>query len=145
VCWSVTKRLKSVVLLVAGVCTLLLSFGSTLFLMDHFGNDAGTDAVGCRSKDSIPLPKPYTNEAGYLFFVHIPDLAPLGDSPDNPTRSPFILCENGRPLGPAHTKFEDVRAFGQGRYVHWGGVLFFSTPDNSDPNSNNRNYELRRQ
>ena len=60
----------------------------------------------------------------------------------NATRSPFILCEDGRPLGPAHTKPEDVAAFGQGRYVHWGGVLFFSASDNSDPNSNDRSYKL---
>jgi hypothetical protein len=138
-------RLKSVVLLVVGgVCTFLLAFAGTLFVMDHFGNSEGTDPVSCQSKDSMPLPKPYTRESGYLFFVHLPDLAPLGDTPESPTRSPFILCENGRPLGPAHTKFEDVRAFGQGRYAHWGGVLIFSASDNSDPNSNNRTYGLTR-
>jgi hypothetical protein len=137
-----TKRLKSAVLLVVGgVCAFLLAFGGTLFVMDHFG----TDADSCRSKEIVPLPKPYTQESEFRFFVHLPDLAALGDSPDSPTRSPFILCENGRPLGPAHTKPEDVLALGQGRYVHWGGVLFFSASDNSDPNSNNRNYELIRQ
>jgi pectate lyase len=139
-------RLKSVVLLVVGgVCTFLLAFAGTLFVVDHFGNSGGTGPVSCAGKDSMPLPKPYTRESGYLFFVHLADLAPLGDTPESPTRSPFILCENGRPLGPAHTKFEDVRAFGQGRYAHWGGVLIFSASDNSDPNSNNRTYELRRQ
>src|SRR5262249_24740104 len=51
-------------------------------------------------------------------------------------------CVKMVPLGPAHTKPEDVAAFGQGRYVHWGGVLFFSASDNSDPNSNDRSYKL---
>ena len=113
--------------------------------MDYFGYGGGNDAVSCRGKENAPLPKPYTREGQYRFFVRVPDLAALGDSQQSPTLSPFILCEDGRPLGPAHTKPEDVLALGQGRYVHWGGVLFFSTSDNSDPNVNNRNYELKRE
>src|SRR5262245_14131774 len=139
-----TKR-SAALLVVGGVCTFLLAFGSTLFVMDHFGYGRRNDAVSCRGNGIVPLPKPYTRDGQYRFFVNVPDLTALGDSPESPTRSPFILCEDGRPLGPAHTKPEDVLALGQGRYVHWGGVLFFSTPDNSDPNSNNRNYELKRE
>jgi hypothetical protein len=135
-----TKR--SVVLLVASVSTFVLALGGTLFVMDHFGNRGRANA--CDSSDSIPLPKPYTKEPQHRSFVRVPELADLGDSPDNPTRSPFILCEDGRPLGPAHTKPEDVLALGDGRYVHWGGVLFFSASDNSDPNSNDRSYKLVR-
>jgi hypothetical protein len=136
---------RYVALLVAGgVCTFVLAFGSTLFVMDYLGYGGGRNAGGCRGKESVALPKPYTRDGQYRFFVNVPDLAALGDSPQSPARSPFILCEDGRPLGPAHTKPEDVLALGQGRYVHWGGVLFFSTLDNSDPNSNNRHYELKR-
>jgi hypothetical protein len=111
--------------------------------MDHFGYGRGNDAVSCRGKESVPLPKPYTFTIP--FFREGARSGGRGDSLESPTRSPFILCEDGRPLGPAHTRPEDVLALGQGRYVHWGGVLFFSTPDNSDPNSNNRNYELKRE
>jgi hypothetical protein len=53
------------------------------------------------------------------------------------------LTENGRPLGPGGALHEDIRQMGQGRYSHWGGGLYFSTSDNSDPNTNGRKYILR--
>jgi hypothetical protein len=53
------------------------------------------------------------------------------------------LTENGRPLGPGGALHEDIRQMGQGRYSHWGEALYFSTSDNSDPNTNGRKYILR--
>ena len=57
-------------------------------------------------------------------------------------RSTLVLMEDGRPLGPAHTSGNVVRAQGGGRYTHWKDVLIFSTPDNSDPNTNGRAYSI---
>jgi hypothetical protein len=56
---ATTKR-SAALLVAGGVCTFLLAFGSTLFVMDHFGYGRGNDAVSCRGKESVPLPKPYT-------------------------------------------------------------------------------------
>jgi hypothetical protein len=71
-------------------------------------------------------------------------LAPLADDLEDMERSPLRLCEDGRPLGPAHSLHSRIRTVGGGRYSHWatGHMLLFSTPDNSDPNRNNRVYTL---
>jgi hypothetical protein len=59
-----------------------------------------------------------------------------------PIRLPMTMIAICRIRKP----YSDVMRAGKlRRYVHWGGVLFFSASDNSDPNSNNRNYELIRQ
>jgi hypothetical protein len=65
----------------------------------------------------------------------------LADTPDEPQRSPVILFEDGKPLGPAHSLQEDIEEIGFGRFSHLKRVGFFlSTSDNSDPNTNGRNY-----
>jgi hypothetical protein len=57
------------------------------------------------------------------------------------TRSPVVIYEDGRPLGPAHSNFADLSRLGHGRFSHWTGQgLFFSTSDGSDPNRNGRRY-----
>jgi hypothetical protein len=71
-------------------------------------------------------------------------LAPLADELEHMERSPLRLCEDGRPLGPAHSLHQRIRQEGGGLYSHWatGNVLLFSTPDNSDPNRNRRVYTV---
>jgi hypothetical protein len=65
----------------------------------------------------------------------------LADSDDNNQRSPLLLYENDRLLGPAHSSHEDIAVLGGGRYSHWKrhGILF-SSSDKSDPSSNGRSY-----
>ncbi len=68
-------------------------------------------------------------------------LADLADSVDNNERSPVVIYEDGRALGPAHCAHEDIAQLGEGRYSHWRGQGYvFSASDNSDPNSNGRHY-----
>ena len=55
-------------------------------------------------------------------------------------RSPVVLYENGRPLGPAHNNYADIRNLGMGRFAHWRRGFVFTASDNSNPNTNKRVY-----
>jgi predicted O-methyltransferase YrrM len=46
------------------------------------------------------------------------------------------LFEDGKPLGPAHSKHKLIREQGRGAYSHWRGQILFSASDNSDPRTN---------
>ena len=56
------------------------------------------------------------------------------------------LTENGKRLGPANSSRDDIATRGHGRYSFMqdgmSQVLFFSTSDDSDPNTNGRVYRL---
>jgi hypothetical protein len=57
------------------------------------------------------------------------------------SRSPVVIYENGKPLGPAHNSYADIRDHGMGRFSFWRNTGFvFTASDNSDPNTNGRNY-----
>lgn len=62
------------------------------------------------------------------------------DSPGRPEASRLRLYEADRPLGPAHSLHDQIRKEGKGRYSHWGGYLYFSASDNTDPRANGRTY-----
>ena len=65
------------------------------------------------------------------------------DSADNTERSDIELYEDEKPLGPAHSVHRDVGTIGQGRFSHWRfaySMFLFSSSDNTDPNTNGRNY-----
>lgn len=94
-------------------------------------------------RDEIPLSPPFTAESGHAWVAEPPDLSPgEGDSGDAPDRSSWRLLEDGRPLGPAHSLHAQIREDGAGAFSHWGDKLYFSTSDNSDPNTNGRRYSL---
>ena len=67
-----------------------------------------------------------------------------GDTADAVTRSPFFLCEDDRIIGQPHATHDDIRRLGEGRFSHWGDTVYFSSSDNTDPNSNGRTYRLVR-
>jgi predicted O-methyltransferase YrrM len=83
---------------------------------------------------------PFALNKGYCWTVHLPELRHLADTLDNPRRSPLMLYENGVPFLDAHESHEYIRAEGGGFFSHWQDSLFFSTSDNSDPNTNSRRY-----
>lgn len=69
----------------------------------------------------------------------------LADTNDDRARSPIELFENGKRLGPAHAELDDIIAVGGGLFSHRqknGTTVYFSTSDNSDPNTNGRAYWL---
>jgi len=71
-------------------------------------------------------------ELGKAHIVRV-GLAEVADSPGHGDRSRMELFEDGRPLGPAHSRHDDIRNLGQGRYSHWGEQLYFSSSDGQDP------------
>jgi hypothetical protein len=90
----------------------------------------------------VVLNKPYQQETGLSWIILLDDLEPIADNEDHLTRSILLLCENDNLLQPAHSLHEDIRSHGAGRYSHWKDMLYFSTSDGSDPNTNGRVYRI---
>jgi len=88
------------------------------------------------------LGKQYLHEDGYCWTVFLPGLEPIADTVSEPTRSTLLLFEDSKFLESSHSVHDDIRKLGQGRYSHWDQVLFFSTSDGSDPNTNARTYQI---
>ena len=95
------------------------------------------DQLRHRAYVRIDVPKPDT---GHAFTMPLPELAAVGDNADDPDRSPLVVLEDGKPLGPAHIAHDTIRSEGGGAFSHWEGRLYFSTSDHTDPRSNGREY-----
>jgi hypothetical protein len=89
-----------------------------------------------------PLPPPFEKEGGYAWQIALPELTSVADDLDAPHRSRLVLLEDGRPLWLRHTQHDEIRTRGLGTYSHWRGALILSTPDNTDPNTNGRTYQV---
>ena len=82
---------------------------------------------------------PGTN--GHAFVALVPDWTrKLADDDDNPVRSPLVVYEDGKPLGPGHALHAHIVTHGGGRFSHWKEGVVFSSSDGSDPNDNRREY-----
>jgi hypothetical protein len=78
---------------------------------------------------------------GFLYFCPAYSLRDMEDDVPTAQRSPVLVYEDDKPLGPGHSRHHDVQWIGLGRYSHWKNLgLLISTSDNSDPNTNGRNY-----
>jgi len=91
----------------------------------------------------IRLERPFIKMEGpdLAFLARAPLLEDLSDSVMAPMRSPFLLFENDRALGPAHSAHADIAALGNGRFSHWTAAGFiFSSSDGTNPQSNRRTY-----
>ena len=87
------------------------------------------------------LGTPVRHERGHCWYYPLPDAVPPGDSSASATAVTLVL-ENERALGPGHAPHDEVRRTGGGLYSHWNRQLYFSTSDNSDPNTNGRVYTV---
>lgn len=76
---------------------------------------------------------------GHCYTARVPE----GLVCDAEAGSRLALFENGRPIGPGHAAHYEIREHGGGRYSHWAGYVYFSTPDGTDPRSNGRVYTFR--
>jgi SAM-dependent methyltransferase len=83
---------------------------------------------------------PFLPNEGHCWTAQLPQWNHLADSSENPQRSPLMLYENGVPSLEAHVPHHYIRTEGGGLFSHWQDFLFFSTSDNSDPNTNGRRY-----
>lgn len=89
-----------------------------------------------------PLPGPFTRERGYAWVAPLKQSADTADTNEQPKRSHLMLYEDGVLLGFRHALHVHIRDYGAGRYSHWNDTLIFSTTDNSDPNTNGRQYSI---
>jgi hypothetical protein len=99
------------------------------------------------SKDIFWLTGPFLPliAGGKAYTAYVPQFDDVGDSVDEPRRSPLVVYENDRPLGPPHSQHQDIIQFGGGLYSHWAGLgLLFSTTDGSNPNQNWKLYSIRK-
>jgi SAM-dependent methyltransferase len=91
----------------------------------------------------LRLSGPFAHDTGACYVARLRSIpVELSDDESNPRRSAAVLFEGERSIGVAHRVHSEIREFGRGRYSHWKDGLFFSTSDNSDPNSNGRHYAL---
>lgn len=92
-------------------------------------------------KQEMMLSTPIEKLGDFGYRVRIPHF-PKGDYPGNCEASRLFLFEDGKLIGMPHVVGATVMALGAGRYIHWDQTLLFSTPDNTDPNSNGRSYHI---
>jgi hypothetical protein len=106
--------------------------------------DCGATVVGWfldpNSVHRIDLHPPFQHLDRNCWTISIPAFSFCADSNENPSISTLVLLENERLLRPEHAVHDDICNTGGGRYSHWISCLYFSTSDNSDPNTNGRRY-----
>jgi SAM-dependent methyltransferase len=88
----------------------------------------------------ITLAGPFAMQGGACYSTPLPQLASQADSVSDQHRSNLMVYEDGQPLGLRHSLHDDIRKYGKGRFSHWDANLYFSSTDNSDPNTNGRTY-----
>lgn len=121
-----------------------LSFFVTLELLKYFDVSSNTSCAGaacCPKGQTIVLAPPLSQLEGYAYKVLVPELSDLGDMAGS-TRSPAVICEGDHVMGPGHTPFAEVVQKGFGRFSHYNNQVVFSSSDNTDPNSNGRQYKI---
>jgi predicted O-methyltransferase YrrM len=89
----------------------------------------------------LPVSLPLWHVGGHAWHAFVGH-DPLADDVSGNT-SPLELFEDDRPLGPSHMVHDTIRKAGLGGYSHWRGELYFSTSDNSCPQTNGRRYSIR--
>ncbi|MBR0828179.1 hypothetical protein JQ596_21825 [Bradyrhizobium manausense] len=94
----------------------------------------------------VQLLPPFQHEAGHAFSGQgrpgeYAAVTPFADEPSEEGPSRTAIYEDGRMLGGGHSTFRDIRDLGQGRFLYLKGrPVYFSSTDNSDPNTNGRKY-----
>lgn len=91
----------------------------------------------------LELKPPFRHVRGHGYEYILPKWTEdYGNIPGQSMRSPFILCENGKPLWGRHATNVDIWYCGGGHYSQWGAGLYFAPSDNSDPNTNGKRYTV---
>lgn len=84
---------------------------------------------------------PFRKHRGRTWIWDTPDLAALADD-KTAKGSPVYMLEAGRQLPFPHTLHESIAAYGDGRFSHWGGAIYFAPNQNRDPNENPDRFRL---
>jgi len=83
----------------------------------------------------------FRKQRGRTWIWEVPDLAAFADDKTG-NASPVYLLEDGRQLPFPHTLHESVAKFGDGRFSHWGGAVYFAPRQNRDPNESPDRFRL---
>ena len=122
----------------AAVVALALYFGLAEGLRRSFVNPAPEGHIVVR------LNRPFEKHGEFGVTSYqlrsIQSFQNATDSVDRKKRSPVLLYENNRLLGPGHSSLDQVAQLGRGRYLHSSLGFVFSASDNTDPNVNGRRY-----
>jgi 2-polyprenyl-3-methyl-5-hydroxy-6-metoxy-1,4-benzoquinol methylase len=86
------------------------------------------------------LSQPYASVNGKAWLKNIPEWAEVGDRVGDDRRSSLFVFENGRQLPFPHAPHVEIDRIGRGRFSHWEDSLYFSTRDDTDPNTNGHSY-----
>ncbi|WP_214225524.1 pectate lyase [Pedobacter sp. B4-66] len=125
-------------------------WGSTVIFSASDNSDPRTNGRKYTYTMGDPVPVPPSSaiainvstgkiDAKYSFRVAM-DPRLISDSSNQPKASTVRVYENGVEIGPAHSVHDQIRNIGGGRFSHWAGFLYFSTSDNSNPQTNGRKY-----
>ena len=133
------------ILLVLGVFSLLSYFGLLTFnkSISNIKHESGYGYQYIMFQDQ-PLHRDINGIKMYL-KMQILNFLIKADSIKNPGNSKIVVLENDIPLSSPHSFHKEIRETGKGRYSHWINTLYFSTSDNSDPNTNNKEYKIQYQ
>ncbi len=108
--------------------------------------------TGCRNywdevlaaRPALELRAPYSHDAGHCWIATLPDAAPAPPASLAAEGPRSMLYEDSIPLGFSRAEPAAIRTYGNGRFLHSpDDTLYFSTSDNSDPNTNARRYVAR--
>ena len=97
--------------------------------------------LGKPTTERVPLMPPFRADSGNAWMATAP--WPMPDGMIG-WRDGLTTClyEDGMRLLHAHAPHDAIRTWGGGLYAHSGRRIWFSTLDNSDPNTNGRRYEV---
>ena len=96
---------------------------------------------GRATAERVPLFPPFRSDRGNAWMAAAPWAMPEDQAG---WREGLTTClyEDGVRLLRAHIPHDAIRTSGGGLYSHFGRRIWFSTSDNSDPNTNGRRYEV---
>lgn len=84
----------------------------------------------------------FEHDSGYMYIYRPRPFIDSNDLFDSGGK--LLLYENGRLLWPTGNVGHDrIETRGEGRYSHWGNIVFFSSSDNSVPQENGRSYTAK--
>jgi hypothetical protein len=84
----------------------------------------------------------FSNTNSFAYYANAPSLDGEADTIGE-AKSPYVVYENNRPLGPAHAIHTEIANLGYGRFSHWKGIGFVvSSSDGTSPASNGRKYRV---
>lgn len=87
-------------------------------------------------------PKCIIADSGFCYIIDVVGILGLELIGEKAGDLTCLLFENDLEVGPQNTSHDTIRATGGGAYSFYGGKLWFSASDNSDPRHNGKTYFL---